>query len=301
MAVRRFLTDLPPESSSRSSTPAGAITVSVLLHAALVAVLSLAVFRAVAEESYQPPAMPARLVYSVSAGGGASPKGGDKIPAPRQMAQVVAQRPIVAPAARPVPQPSVTPPPQIAPEPLPSLSSLAPSADVGVREAVGALAGLPSGSVGPGSGPLPGDGGQDRGLGGERGNRAGKGTGDEGELPGNGVSWPKLVREIKPNYTPEAMRAQIEGLVELENRRAARWQRRHRQHQAVAGFALRSRFGSDQGRASLAVRSLAPRRQSRRLARRRRTVFHPSLTVPRTATRDPRTAIHRLPLPPVLP
>jgi periplasmic protein TonB len=216
MAVRRFLTDLPPESASRSSTPAGAITVSVLLHAALVAVLSLAVFRAVAEESYQPPAMPARLVYSVSAGGGASPKGGDKIPAPRQMAQVVAQRPIVAPAARPVPQPSVTPPPQIAPEPLPSLSTLAPSADVGVREAVGTLAGLPSGSVGPGSGPLPGDGGQDRGLGGDRGNRAGRGTGDEGELPGNGVSWPKLVREIKPNYTPEAMRAQIEGLVELE-------------------------------------------------------------------------------------
>ena len=34
--------------------------------------------------------------------------------------------------------------------------------------------------------------------------------------PGNGVSWPRLMREVKPNYTADAMRAQVEGLVELE-------------------------------------------------------------------------------------
>jgi periplasmic protein TonB len=34
--------------------------------------------------------------------------------------------------------------------------------------------------------------------------------------PGNGVSWPRLVQEVKPNYTADAMRAQVEGLVELE-------------------------------------------------------------------------------------
>ena len=30
------------------------------------------------------------------------------------------------------------------------------------------------------------------------------------------MSWPRLVREVKPNYTPDAMRAQVEGMVELE-------------------------------------------------------------------------------------
>ena len=38
----------------------------------------------------------------------------------------------------------------------------------------------------------------------------------EGLTPGNGVTWPRLVREVKPNYTPDAMRAQVEGMVELE-------------------------------------------------------------------------------------
>jgi len=30
------------------------------------------------------------------------------------------------------------------------------------------------------------------------------------------VSWPKLIVEVKPNYTPSAMHARIEGIVELE-------------------------------------------------------------------------------------
>ena len=41
-------------------------------------------------------------------------------------------------------------------------------------------------------------------------------TGGEGWRPGNGVTWPRLVREVKPNYTPDAMRAQVEGMVELD-------------------------------------------------------------------------------------
>ena len=41
-------------------------------------------------------------------------------------------------------------------------------------------------------------------------------SGGDGERPGNGVSWPRLMREVKPNYTADAMRAQVEGLVELE-------------------------------------------------------------------------------------
>jgi periplasmic protein TonB len=33
--------------------------------------------------------------------------------------------------------------------------------------------------------------------------------------PGNGVSAPKLVKEVKPNYTPEARAAKIQGTVLL--------------------------------------------------------------------------------------
>lgn len=59
------------------------------------------------------------------------------------------------------------------------------------------------GGPGIGSGRGPGDG---PGAGGERGN--------EGP-PGNGVSWPRLVRDVKPQYTAEAMRARITGAVGL--------------------------------------------------------------------------------------
>ena len=34
--------------------------------------------------------------------------------------------------------------------------------------------------------------------------------------PGTGITLPRLVKEVKPKYTPEAMRARIEGWVKLE-------------------------------------------------------------------------------------
>ena len=58
---------------------------------------------------------------------------------------------------------------------------------------------------GPGSGP-------------GRGPGVGPGAGGEiGEIgpPGNGVSWPRLVRDVRPAYTADAMRARITGRVGL--------------------------------------------------------------------------------------
>ena len=72
---------------------------------------------------------------------------------------------------------------------------------------------------GPGSGVGAG-GRKGGGLGDGDGDRLGDGNGGAGEgdeaTPGNGVSWPELVQEVKPNYTADAMRAQVQGLVELE-------------------------------------------------------------------------------------
>ena len=87
---------------------------------------------------------------------------------------------------------------------------------------VGTVAELRPIDLGRGQGSGTGaDGGRDDGIGGGDGNRMGRRSGpgagdDEGLRPGNGVSWPKLVQEVKPNYTADAMRAQVEGRVELE-------------------------------------------------------------------------------------
>ena len=74
-------------------------------------------------------------------------------------------------------------------------------------------------SNGPGTGGRQGA-GRGGGLGsgnGDYGIGAGSngGSGD-GYRPGNGVTAPRLIREVKPGYTGEAMRARIQGIVRLQ-------------------------------------------------------------------------------------
>src|SRR5436190_876126 len=64
-------------------------------------------------------------------------------------------------------------------------------------------------SPGRGSGPGSGAG---RGP----GNRPGEGTGDVYEPGSGGVSEPKLIHEVKPNFTVDAMRAKIQGVVVMD-------------------------------------------------------------------------------------
>jgi protein TonB len=66
----------------------------------------------------------------------------------------------------------------------------------------GAETGIGSG-IGPGTGP---------GLGPGRGG----GFGGQGYQPGSGVTTPVLLREVKPSYTSDAMRAKVQGSVLLE-------------------------------------------------------------------------------------
>jgi TonB family protein len=44
----------------------------------------------------------------------------------------------------------------------------------------------------------------------------GGGTGGGTYRPGNGVTLPRVLREIKPQYTSDAMRAKVQGTVLLE-------------------------------------------------------------------------------------
>jgi TonB family protein len=65
-----------------------------------------------------------------------------------------------------------------------------------------------------------GGGGAGGGIGPGRGNGVGPGTGggfgDGAFAPGNGVTWPRDTYQEKPKYTPDGMRAKIQGIVELE-------------------------------------------------------------------------------------
>lgn len=67
--------------------------------------------------------------------------------------------------------------------------------------------------TGPGAGRGPGSGLDGAGAG--RGPGRG-GAGDDGYGPGSGVTEPQLIGEVPPAYTVEAMRAKVQGVVELE-------------------------------------------------------------------------------------
>ena len=105
--------------------------------------------------------------------------------------------------------------------PSPTQSDTPPTPDLtipviaaqAVQMLPGAATPINSTSPGPGSGP---------------GGGSGRGPGGPGDIPGlggvgggpytigNGVTQPVLTREVKPSYTGEAMRAKVQGVVDME-------------------------------------------------------------------------------------
>jgi TonB family protein len=105
--------------------------------------------------------------------------------------------------------------------PTPTQSDTPPTPDVTIpviaAQAVEVLPGaatpVNSTSPGPGSGP---GGGTGRGPAGPGEGPGIRGAGGEPYTTGNGVTQPVLTREVKPSYTGEAMRAKVQGLVDME-------------------------------------------------------------------------------------
>lgn len=141
----------------------------------------------------------AAFVPEEGRGGGG---GGSPAPAPPKPVEVPKH---TAPAAIPIPVP--TP----APDPPPSLVAPIETNSVALLQAPG------TSSVSLAS---FGGGGSGGGLGAGKGNGVGDGTGGGfgggAYAPGNGVTWPKDTHQEKPKYTPDGMRAKIQGMVELE-------------------------------------------------------------------------------------
>lgn len=130
-------------------------------------------------------------------GGGGRPKD----PEPPRKAEIKAAK---APEPIPVPRPADVPtPPITVPIQTPSAVETLPGALTSVD-----TTGLGAGGGGRGTGIGTGTGsGVGPGTGG--------GTGGGAFEPGSGITNPQLIREVKPNYTGEAMRAKLQGIVEM--------------------------------------------------------------------------------------
>jgi periplasmic protein TonB len=213
-----FLTDAPSAQGASCRDTVSGFTLSLLAHGLAAIVAGIAVVhpawnKTTSSSSATRPTRSPSIVWTARAPGDLPGGGGDKKPRPAAAAQLTGRQSTALRVRQPVlPSPAE---PRSVPELPRELVIPEPAIMAGLRDTVGAVTEirpfeLPS--RGPGSGP-----GADgiRGTGAGPGDGPGIGSGD-GEYPGNGVSWPRLVQEVKPNYTAAAMRAQVEGMVELE-------------------------------------------------------------------------------------
>ena len=194
-----------------------ALGASVAAHAALLGLLVL-LAKLLPQQVYQavlPDRLSDQIVWLSQPGpGGGGGGGGNKMPEPPKPAELPGKQKITVPVApNPTPEPKPEPPKE---EPnIPAMTMAAatqvspgaiesnqPSASQGAGSAGGAGTGTGTG-IGPGQGPGLGAG-------------TGGGTGGGFYRPGNGVELPRVIREVKPQYTAEAMRAKVQGTVLLE-------------------------------------------------------------------------------------
>lgn len=179
-----------------------AFTVSLAVHGGLLALI-LAIF------AVAPPATLAPLIQSIPVvylndpgpGGGG---GGSPAPAPPKKVEIPKTK---APVPIPV---APTPPVPVPPPPPPTLS-----APIMTNPQVVQASGQTSVSL-----SAYGGGGRGTGLGAGTGSGVGPGSGggfgDGAYRPGSGIEGPTVIREVRPTYTAEALRAKIQGIVRLE-------------------------------------------------------------------------------------
>ena len=181
---------------------------SVLTHLAILGVIIYVITRTDVMAPVIQMIDPPNVVWIAKAGpGGGGGGGGNKMPEPPRKAEIVAPKPKSFEPLKPEP-----------PKPLPEMSIPAVTS---VVELPGAMTSITAPTVAQGPGPGGGGGtGTGSGVGPGTGPGIGPGTGggSGGGIyrEGNGVSSPQVIREVKPNYTGEAMRARIQGMVTME-------------------------------------------------------------------------------------
>lgn len=151
--------------------------------------------------------------------GGGGGGGGNKSPQPPQKAELPGRQKVTVPVQKPVEL--LNPKPKDEPKPEQNFEIPARTLASADQTIPGVLQGLPAppGSLGSGTGGGGGTGsgtGIGPGTGSGLGPGWGGGTGGGPYRPGNGVTLPRVLREVKPMYTSDAMRAKVQGVVWLE-------------------------------------------------------------------------------------
>jgi TonB family protein len=174
--------------------------------------------------------VPMRLVYLATPGPGGGGGGGglkQRTPPPKAERQGRARLSSPLPARKqpdpivPVEKPPEPKPEVLKAEPLKPVVAPVVTAPADTRDRAGVLEQVPAKteSRGPGEGGGVGTGrgtGIGEGDGTGIGPGSGGGTGGGPYRPGSGISPPRLLREVKPDYTEEARQRNIEGEVVLE-------------------------------------------------------------------------------------
>jgi TonB family protein len=163
-------------------------------------------------ESVLPERLPDIVWIAQPGPGGGGGGGGNNNPEPPKKVELKAEKPA----------PVVEKPPEVLKEPEPEPEVQAPvETPTPAPPAPGVLESTQAANDSQGKGD-EGGGGSGRGTGVGPGEGSGVGPGRGGGVgggeyrPGNGVTIPQLVREVKPAYTADAMRAKVQGTVWLE-------------------------------------------------------------------------------------
>jgi len=221
-----------PMSRSRSNSVPLVLssTMHVTALAAVIAIATLGLAPRAATLSDERLDEPMRLVFLATPGPGGGGGGGgllQKTPPPKAERQGVRKLSSPLPARTPPPPivPAPTPPepkpPPLNSEQLPAVVAPIITAPADTRNRVGILdqTTADSDSHGPGSGGGVGKGtgtGIGEGNGAGIGPGSGGGTGGGPYRPGSGITPPRLLHEVKADYTEEARRRSLSGEVVLE-------------------------------------------------------------------------------------
>jgi len=217
--------DVPFLFEQQRERMAPAVLASMGSHVAF-GVLALLLVRYSGSTVHETPVLPDKnpssIVWLVQPGpGGGGGGGGNKMKEPPRKAELPGKDKITVPVQKP---PSLEAPPQVAknePIPIPTLNIPAQALAAAQDSLPGAIdaPSAPTVSQGSGSGGGAGTGrgsGVGPGTGSGLGPGSGGGTGGGVYRLGSGVATPVLLREVKPQYTSDAMRAKIQGTVLVE-------------------------------------------------------------------------------------
>jgi periplasmic protein TonB len=218
----RLLAGNIPAARTFRTRVGNALSVSLLTHVAAFLLAAFVMSRLPADHPTAriTPATIPHITWIAKTGLGGGGSGNDR-PEPPRTSELPGREALTVPVIKPhKSDPKVTKdPPKVEQQlQIPAVPTVS-----GIQEMVGVISALTPVSITDSQGPgIGGRGGQGEGTGSGPGAGSGLGPGRNGGMGGdayqvgNGVVSPRLIRETKPGYTPEAMRARIQGMVTLQ-------------------------------------------------------------------------------------